>query len=672
MTAPSKRHNRHARACDTCRKQKKRCEGEAPKCKTCKRTNKKCTWTPSPIMISQYRGGHKYRKKTKRYEEVNARGPEPEVSSTAEIDRAAQTLSLYASTGDSLNDKSTAASRTSLEHLNYDKIRRCGEIYFQEWAPLFPALTETEFDKALDGFFDNTDPSSRNLHVTQIYLVVDIVGISSKGHGLEQLPTCTPRWQAILDAAELEPSIQTLQCFTLSLLCCIKHRDYKRLCLYMERAIGLYKNLFLHEDDKDEKHPGVAVENHKGIVWTLFILDCFSAAANDRRMELKYQDIEPTNPHKVDYPDDEASTALYLLRAAQILAQVLAEYPVSPDDRHSFSQRMKDLNSKLRKLHGKLPDRHSFSQRMEDLNSQDMKSSHPALMTITYHYILAHIHKLAFHFGKKDEHVQNFSLFQTSCKTILDLVGRLEEKDLNLPLCLNRNDLVSFQRVYECLALAILACIKIAIHLEDCQALVNGTTIRRLFWRASIFIILIMSISTLVTIVLVNRRPYDHSNIGEFWKRKPRRDLFTSMIISGAIQLPTDLLMIALPQFVLWRLRSGWRKKLKAVLVLGSGVIPCTVGFVSLILTVIYSGRADSVWYIRRLELLKNAEMACWLVIRAAKCIPQIIWAHESVEGQESATDIPRQPSSKEFGLEGGLAGAGSKEVLWDPTLSKG
>ncbi|KAK2470796.1 hypothetical protein H9L39_17027 [Fusarium oxysporum f. sp. albedinis] len=231
---------------------------------------------------------------------------------------------------------------------------------------------------------------------------------------------------------------------------------------------------------------------------------------------------------------------------------------------------------------------------------------------------------------------------------------------------------LEFQRVYECLALAILACIKIAIHLEDCQALVNGTTIRRLFWRASIFIILIMSISTLVTIVLVNRRPYDHSNIGEFWKRKPRRDLFTSMIISGAIQLPTDLLMIALPQFVLWRLRSGWRKKLKAVLVLGSGVIPCTVGFVSLILTVIYSGRADSVWYIRRLELLKNAEMACWLVIRAAKCIPQIIWAHESVEGQESATDIPRQPSSKEFGLEGGLAGAGSKEVLWDPTLSKG
>ncbi|KAK2666756.1 Protein of unknown function DUF3295 [Fusarium oxysporum f. sp. vasinfectum] len=346
-----------------------------------------------------------------------------------------RTLSLYASTGDSLNDKSTAASRKSLEHLNYDKIRRCGEIYFQEWAPLFPALTETEFDKALDGFFDNTDPSSRNLHVTQIYLVVDIVGISSKGHGLEQLPTCKPRWQAILDAAELEPSIQTLQCFTLSLLCCIKHRDYKRLCLYMERAIGLYKNLFLHEDDKDEKHPGVAVENHKGIVWTLFILDCFSAAANDWRMELKYQDIEPTNPHKVDYPDDEASTALYLLRAAQILAQVLAEYPVSPDNRHSFSQRMEDLNSKLGNWHGRLPDRLKLGQ--------DMKSSHPALMTITYHYILAHIHKLAFHFGKKDEHVQNFSLFQTSCKTILDLVGRLEEKDLNLPLCLNRNDLVS-------------------------------------------------------------------------------------------------------------------------------------------------------------------------------------------------------------------------------------
>lgn len=130
-----------------------------------------------------------------------------------------------------------------------------------------------------------------------------------------------------------------------------------------------------------------------------------------------------------------------------------------------------------------------------------------------------------------------------------------------------------FQRVYECLALAILACIKIAIHLEDCQVLANITTFRGLFWRASIFIIPILSIFTLVTIVLINRKPYDHSNIGEFWKHKPRRELFIFMEITEAIQLFTDLLMIALPQCVIWRLQLCWKKKLKIALVLESGVM---------------------------------------------------------------------------------------------------
>ncbi|KAF5244000.1 hypothetical protein FANTH_7913 [Fusarium anthophilum] len=270
------------------------------------------------------------------------------------------------------------------------------------------------------------------MDVAQICLVVDIASISSEVRGLEQ-STYAQTWQKVLDTASLEPSIQTLQCLTLSVLCCTKHRDYKRLCLYMERAISLYKNLFLHEDDKDEKHPKAAVENHKGILWTLFILDCFSGAANIRPMVLKYQDIEAIDPRKLDCPD-EASTAPYLPRAAEILAQVLAEYPVSPGDRHSFSQRMEDLNSKLGKWYGRLPNRLELDQ--------DMKSSHPALMTITYYYILAYIHKLAFHFGKKDEHLRNISSFQTSCEKILDLVGRLEKKSLSFPLCLNRNNLV--------------------------------------------------------------------------------------------------------------------------------------------------------------------------------------------------------------------------------------
>lgn len=97
---------------------------------------------------------------------------------------------------------------------------------------------------------------------------------------------------------------------------------------------------------------------------------------------------------------------------------------------------------------------------------------------------------------------------------------------------------------------------------------------------------------------------------------------------------------------------------------------PCTVGFVSLVLTVIYSRRADYVWCIGRLQLLKNAEIACWFVYHAAKCVPQIVKeVRESLGRQKSVTGIPSQSSNKDFELENGLAGTESKETLWDSTL---
>ncbi|SCO54196.1 uncharacterized protein FFNC_15385 [Fusarium fujikuroi] len=442
MNALSTLHNRRTRACNTCRKQKRRCNRKGDACETCTRLKRDCIWSSSLLRSSAYyrglrnqehRTSHENRESFGQYgEEVKDQRPGPKVSRSDKEDRAAQTLTLHR---DSINEKSAVASHKSLGDLTYDEVRRCGEIYFQDWAPLFPTLTEIEFQTAVNAVFHTDDPTSRDIHVTQIYLVVEIAGISPKGHGLEQ-STGAPRWQGVLDRHYLEPSIQILQCFALSLLCYTKRRDYTRLCLYMDRAIGLYKDLFLRKNHEDENYPRVALESHKGISWTLFTLDCFSAAAINRPMQLKYQDIESTSPHEAECPHDKASTALYLLRAAQILAQVLvAECPVSRDSRKSFSQRMEYLKSKLDDWYGRLPDRLQLDK--------DMKSSYPALMTITYYYILAHIHKLALHFGVKDEHLRNLTSFKTSCTNIIDLVGRLEKTSLNFSLCLNRKDLVS-------------------------------------------------------------------------------------------------------------------------------------------------------------------------------------------------------------------------------------
>ncbi|TVY74681.1 hypothetical protein Focb16_v005961 [Fusarium oxysporum f. sp. cubense] len=229
---------------------------------------------------------------------------------------------------------------------------------------------------------------------------------------------------------------------------------------------------------------------------------------------------------------------------------------------------------------------------------------------------------------------------------------------------------LEFQRVYQSLSLAILACIKIAIQLEHCQVLADRISFKKLLWSGSLFIILLQVIYTLVIVGLVNRKRYDHNNIGEFCKNKPRCELFAIIGISEAIQLFTGLLMVALPQCVIWRMKIGWKQKLQPALAFGSGVIPCTVGFVSLVLTVIYSRRADYVWCIGRLQLLKNAEIACWFVYHAAKCVPQIVKeVRESLGRQKSVTGIPSQSSNKDFELENGLVGTESKESLWDSTL---
>ncbi|KAJ9413086.1 hypothetical protein QL093DRAFT_2584874 [Fusarium oxysporum] len=201
---------------------------------------------------------------------------------------------------------------------------------------------------------------------------------------------------------------------------------------------------------------------------------------------------------------------------------------------------------------------------------------------------------------------------------------------------------VEFQRVYQSLSLAILACIKIAIQLEHCQVLADRISFKKLLWSGSLFIILLQVIYTLVIVGLVNRKRYDHNNIGEFCKR-----------ISDAIQLFTGLLIVALPQCVIWRMKIGWKQKLQPALAFGSGVI-----------------RADYVWCIGRLQLLKNAEIACWFVYHAAKCVPQIVKeVRESLGRQKSVTGIPSQSSNKDFELENGLAGTESKETLWDSTL---
>lgn len=150
---------------------------------------------------------------------------------------------------------------------------RCVNIYFQEWAPLFPVLHKPTFLHIYEEFVADADKLKSHHKIAQLYLVFSIAALSSDLPDTEQIAACEMQWQKALDAILMENTMNTLQCLILALMYCTIRADYKRLIHYKGVAVALSHRLGLHQSQKRFSFGALTIETRKKVFWTLYTLD---------------------------------------------------------------------------------------------------------------------------------------------------------------------------------------------------------------------------------------------------------------------------------------------------------------------------------------------------------------------------------------------------------------
>lgn len=148
-------------------------------------------------------------------------------------------------------------------------------VYFQEWAPLFPVLHKPTFLHLYEDFASDSDKVKNNHKLAQLYLVFSIAALSSEHPDLEQIASCEIQWQKALDAVMMDNTMHTLQCLVLALVYCTIRADYKRLQHYKAIAVGLSHRLGLHQSQKRFSFGALTIETRKKVFWTLYTLDWY-------------------------------------------------------------------------------------------------------------------------------------------------------------------------------------------------------------------------------------------------------------------------------------------------------------------------------------------------------------------------------------------------------------
>lgn len=150
---------------------------------------------------------------------------------------------------------------------------RCVNVFFQEWAPLFPVVHKPTFLGVYEEFVASPGKTSCSYKLAQLHLVYSIAGLSSESPDYRQLAACERQWTRALGALLSENSMNTLQCLILALLYYTMRGDHKRLQHYKSIAVGLSHRLGLHQSQRRFPFGALTLETRKKVFWTLYTLD---------------------------------------------------------------------------------------------------------------------------------------------------------------------------------------------------------------------------------------------------------------------------------------------------------------------------------------------------------------------------------------------------------------
>ncbi|CAG8982602.1 hypothetical protein HYALB_00008094 [Hymenoscyphus albidus] len=333
---------------------------------------------------------------------------------------------------------------------------RCVNVFFQEWAPLFPVLHRPSFLRLYEDYISNADQTKDPHKLAQLHLVFGISGLSSDVPDKEQIALCEYQWRSSLEIVLMDNSLATLQCLVLALIYCINKADYSRLQHYKGIAVGLSHRLGLHQSQKRFSFGALTIETRKKVFWTLYAIDCFSAALLGLPKLLKEEDIHAEYPSDTDdeYVTEKGfqptlpgeytkiSSALALFRVSRILSKVLDQnYPAAATHELSLQSLML-LDAELNEWSEKLPT-HLKLTFVQDKPSTDITGSRSALMSLAYYYTRTLIHRPAVGSSLASKSSPSVISLAESSKHIIQILQLLEERSMTFSFCLNKNEMLT-------------------------------------------------------------------------------------------------------------------------------------------------------------------------------------------------------------------------------------
>ena len=189
--------------------------------------------------------------------------------STADINTA-RLLERKLNKSDSPDDSDALVTWKAPPRLVSDQLIN---VYFQEWAPLFPILHRPTFLGLYETYVADFDQVADKAEIAQLNLVFGIAELSRGTRMSDDLESFELQWKAALDAILKDNSMATLQALILAQIYCVLQGDLTRLLTYKGLSTSLSARLGLHQSQKRFTLGTLTCETRKKIFWTLYTVD---------------------------------------------------------------------------------------------------------------------------------------------------------------------------------------------------------------------------------------------------------------------------------------------------------------------------------------------------------------------------------------------------------------
>ncbi|KAL4770291.1 fungal-specific transcription factor domain-containing protein [Aspergillus nidulans var. acristatus] len=330
-------------------------------------------------------------------------------------------------------------------------------VFFQEWAPLYPVVHRPTILKAYEQYLSNSEHIQGNKHeMAQLNLIFAVAALGAISRTNQDPTLFEENWSSILESLHADISIPTLQCYVLAQMYCLTKGDYTSVLRYRGVAVGICHQLKLQKSQKAFSSNALLAETRKKVFWCQYVLDRLCASLTGLPVLLREEHIQTEYPEDIDdenvtetgflptLPGESTriSSALALFSASRVLNSTLENIYPSDGAYEIPLSKMRSVTEQLDKWVKGLP-AHLHLEFTQDKPSTNVISSRSPLLSLMYYFIRSLIHRPAVCFG--DDHVRSPSVLAIadSGKHIIQILQLLDERRLCLSLSINRRELIS-------------------------------------------------------------------------------------------------------------------------------------------------------------------------------------------------------------------------------------